>query len=97
MFFGEGVLYILYSLVGCLYVSSSGSIAYNSVWVEIANLSAIVYLQLCGFYWRGSLFLLVLVMGFVILLWDSLSLQYNYFGPLRSAGVFLEVKNYNFV
>ena len=30
--------------------------------------------------WRGFLFLLVLGMGYVILLWHSLSLPYNYFG-----------------
>ena len=29
--------------------------------------------------WRGLLFLWVLGMGYVILLWHSLSLQYNYF------------------
>ena len=29
--------------------------------------------------WRGFLFLLVLGMGYVILLWDSLSLPYNYY------------------
>ena len=30
------------------------------------------------FVWRGFLFLLVLGMGYVILLWHSLSLPYNY-------------------
>ena len=30
--------------------------------------------------WRGFLFLWVLRMGYVILLWHSLSLLYNYFG-----------------
>ena len=30
--------------------------------------------------WRGFLFLYVLGMGYVILLWLSLSLPYNYFG-----------------
>ena len=30
------------------------------------------------FVWRGFLFLWVLVMGYVILLWHSLSLPYNY-------------------
>ena len=33
------------------------------------------------FVWRGFLFLWVLGMGYVILLWHSLSLPYNYFGP----------------
>ena len=32
-----------------------------------------------GFVWKGFLFLLVLGMGYVILLWHSLSLPYNYF------------------
>ena len=31
--------------------------------------------------WRGFIFLWVLGMGYVILLWHSLSLPYNYFGP----------------
>ena len=30
--------------------------------------------------WRGFLFLWVLVMGYVILLWHSLNIPYNYFG-----------------
>ena len=58
--------------VGYLYVSCSGSIP--SVGEEGANLSAIVYLKLCGFFWRGFRFLWVLGMGCVILLWHSLSL-----------------------
>ena len=33
--------------------------------------------------WRGFLFLLVLGMGYVILLWHSLSLPYNYFGGIK--------------
>ena len=33
--------------------------------------------------WRGFLFLWVLGMGYVILLWHSLSLPYNYFGGPR--------------
>ena len=37
----------LYSFVGCLYVSGNGSI--TSVGEERANLSAVVYLLLCGF------------------------------------------------
>ena len=37
----------LYSFVVCLYVNGSGSIA--SVGKERANLSAVVYLWLCGF------------------------------------------------
>ena len=33
--------------------------------------------------WSGFLFLWVLGMGYVILLWHSLSLPYNYFGLLH--------------
>ena len=48
MFYGEGVsCRILYSIDSYLYVSRSGSI--TSVGEEGANLSAIVYLYLCGF------------------------------------------------
>ena len=39
------------------------------------------------FVWRGFLFLWVLGMGYVILLWHSLSLPYNYFG-VRVSGTF---------
>ena len=47
-FFGVGVSCCnLYSLVVYLYVNGSGSI--TSVWEERANLSAVVYLYLCGF------------------------------------------------
>ena len=35
--------------------------------------------------WRGSLFLWVLGMGYVILLWHSLSLPYNYLGSVKVA------------
>ena len=49
MIFGVGVLCRnLYSFVGYLYVSCSGSI--TSVEKERANFSAIVYLKLRGFY-----------------------------------------------
>ena len=33
--------------------------------------------------WRGFLFLWVLGMGYVILLWHSLSLPYNYYGDVH--------------
>ena len=36
------------------------------------------------FVWRGFLFLWVLGMGYVILLWHSLSLPYNYFEDFLS-------------
>ena len=58
----------LYSFVVYLYVNGSGSI--TSVEEERANLSAFSV-------WRGFLFLWVLGMGYVILLWHSLSLPYN--------------------
>ena len=41
------------------------------------------------FVWRGFLFLWVLGMGYVILLWHSLSLPYNYF-----TGVFVKDGRY---
>ena len=37
------------------------------------------------FVWRGFLFLWVLGMGYVILLWHSLSLPYNYFAHLHNS------------
>ena len=36
--------------------------------------------------WRGFLFLWVLGMGYVILLWHSLSLSYNYFTIIMKVG-----------
>ena len=84
MFFGVGVSYrILFSFVGYLYVSGSESV--TSVGEERANLSAIVYLYLCGFCWRGFLFFWVLGMGYVILLWHCLSLPYNYSSFVKTA------------
>ena len=41
------------------------------------------------FVWRGFLFLWVLGMGYVILLWHSLSLPYNYFVLFPSPGILL--------
>ena len=75
--FGAGIsCRILYSFVVNLYVSGSGPI--TSVGGEGANLSAMIYLYLCGFCserfplrlsaWDG------LWMGYVILLWHSLNL-----------------------
>ena len=75
MLFGVGVsCRILYSIVSKLYVSFSGSI--TSVGEERANLSAIVYLLLCGFCsgrfllpfgdWDGLRFLIVPLPGPVI-------------------------------
>ena len=72
------VIFIL--LLFYLYVSGSGSI--TSVEEERANLPAFVYMLLCDFSWRGFFFLWVLWMGFVVLLWHSLSLPYNYFSKV---------------
>ena len=41
------------------------------------------------FVWRGFLFLWVLGMGYVILLWHSLSLPYNYFEILDFEGLYI--------
>ena len=42
------------------------------------------------FVWRGFLFLWVLGMGYVILLWHSLSLPYNYFRKWRDCNIYVE-------
>ena len=66
------------SFVVYLYVNGSGSI--TSVGEE-RELNCLL-LFTCNYVvsvWRGSLFLWVLGMGYVILLWHSLSLPYNYF------------------
>ena len=55
------------------------------------------------FVWRGFLFLRVLGMGYVILLWHSLSLPYNYFRAkkakckkiLLKISIFEAIKNCN--
>ena len=78
--FGVGVsCRNLYSFVVYLYVSGSGSI------ISVGEESELICLLLftCNYVvsvWRGFLFLWVLGMGYVILLWYSLSLPYNYFG-----------------
>ena len=64
---------ILYYFVVYLYVSHSGSI--TSVGEERANLSAVVYLCLCGFC-SGRF---PLGMGCYNLLWHSLGLPCGYF------------------
>ena len=65
----------LYSFVVYLYVDGSGSI--TSVGEVRANL---LFTSNHVFsVWRGFLFDWVLGMGYVILLWHSLSLQYSYF------------------
>ena len=46
--------------------------------------------------WRGFLFLWVLRMGYVILLWHSLSLPYNYLGLKTCKISRLSVKKINF-
>ena len=67
----------MYSFVVYSYVNGSGSI--TSVVEERANLSAVVTCNYVVSVWKGFLFLWVLGMGYVILLWHSLSLPYNYF------------------
>ena len=68
MFFGVGFsCRNVYSFVVYLYVNGSGSI--TMVWEERANLSAVVYLSLCGFClerfplplgaWDGLLYFIV--------------------------------------
>ena len=47
------------------------------------NFAQIAEFCLFEFVWRGFLFLWVVAMGYVILLWHSLSLPYNYFDALR--------------
>ena len=44
------------------------------------------------FVWRGFLFLWVLGMGYVILLWHSLSLPYNYFLNVESSPLYILLK-----
>ena len=60
-----------------LYVNGSGSI--TSVEEERANLSAVFTCSYVVSGWRGFLFLWVLGVGYVILLWHSLSHPYNYY------------------
>ena len=77
MLFGVGVsCRILYFIVSYLYVHVNCSGSITSVGEGRANLSAIVYLQLCGFC--SERFPLPLGMGCVILLWHSLYLPYKY-------------------
>ena len=64
--------HILYSSISYLYVSCGEKI--TSVGEERANLSAIVYLKLCGFCKDRSPFLLVLGMSCITLFWHSLGL-----------------------
>ena len=73
--------YFVFLNVVYLYVSRSGSI--TSVGEERANLSRLLFACDCVVsVRRGFLFLLVLGMGYVILLWHSLSLPYNYLAAL---------------
>ena len=67
----------LYFFVVHLYVNGSGSI--TSVGEERANCLLLFTCNYVVSVWRGFLFLWVLGMGYVVLLWRSLSLPYNYF------------------
>ena len=66
----------MYSFVVYLYVSGSGAMTL------VGKRELICLLLFTCIYvvsvWRGFLFLWVLGMGYVILLWHSLSLPYNY-------------------
>ena len=79
MFLGVGVsCRNLYSFVVYLYVGGSGSIV---SWLGKRELICLL-LFTCNYVvsvCRGFLFLWVLWMGYVSLLWHSLSLPYNYF------------------
>ena len=61
-----------YSFVVYLYVSVSGSITSVLICLLLFTCNYVVSVR------RGFLFLWVLGMGYVILLWHSLSLPYNY-------------------
>ena len=77
--FGVGVsCRNLYSFVVYLYVNRSGFI--TSVGEERELICLLLFT--CNYVvsdWRGFLFLWVLGLGYIILLWHSLSLLYNYF------------------
>ena len=67
----------LYSFVVYLYVNGSGSIA--SVGEERAICLLLFTCNYVVSVWRGFLFLWVHGIGYVVLLWRSLGLPYNYF------------------
>ena len=48
------------------------------------------------FIWRGFLFLWVLGMGYVILLWHSLSLPYNYFDRILLRDLFSNAAHFSY-
>ena len=79
----------MYSFVVYLYVNGSGST--TAVGEERANLFAVVYLLLCGFCLERFPLPLVLGMGYVILLWHSLSLPLIIFQISR--GVVLQSRD----
>ena len=82
--FGVGVLCRnLYSFVAYLYVNGSGSI--TSVGAERELICLLLFT--CNYVvsvWRAFIFLWMLGMGYVILLWNFLSLPYNYFGHMKN-------------
>ena len=67
----------LYSFVVYLYVNGSGSI--TSIGEERAICLLLFTCNYVVSVWGGFLFFWVLGMGYVVLLWRSLSLPYNYF------------------
>ena len=75
----------LYSFVVYLYVNGSGLI--TSVGKRELICLLLFTCNYVVFVWRGFLFLWVLGMGYVILLWHSLSLLYNYFTDIHKMPV----------
>ena len=89
MFFGVGVsCRNLYSFVVYSYVNGSGSI--TSVWEERANLFAVVTCNYVVSVRRGFLFLWELGIGYVILLWYSLSLPFIILSRVYDCPVYLQ-------
>ena len=91
MFFGVGVsCHNLYSFVVYVYVNGSGSI--TSVRKKRANCLLLFTCNYVVSVWRGFLCLLVLGVGYVILLWHSLSLPCNYYAFIY-VRVFVQLHN----
>ena len=81
MLTGIGIYRISYSVVGYLFVSCRGSI--TSVWGRERFFLLSSTCNYVVFVRRGFLFLLVLGVGYIILLWYSLYLPYDYFEILE--------------
>ena len=76
-------------LEGLLGLTDENSVCNNKKLPRLGKLELVCLLSFtCNyviFVWRGFLFLWVLGMGYVILLWHSHSLPYNYFSFLKSS------------